>query len=148
MNPAGLDSVIEQARNAFPDDSVESRVCNYVLSCVSSLGAELDGLRLGDVVSALGLKGQAEAQAAARALDVLSFGPDALLERRFEYWPEDDTTVLLDVIPIDPADVRDALLDGVFYDPRTGAPVPNFKDLISIIYELSDLSITLLERRS
>ena len=147
MNSSGLDNVIERARDAFLDGSVESRVLDYVLSCVVSLGADLDGMRLGDVVSALNLQGQAEAQAAARALDVLSFGPDALLERRFEYWPPDDGEVLLDVIEIDPADVRDALLDGVFHDPRTGVAVPNFKDLISIIYELSEQSRVLLGQR-
>jgi hypothetical protein len=148
MTPSGLDDVIERARDAFPDGSIESRVCNFVLTSVSALGPNLDGLRLGDVVSALGLQRQAEAQAVARAMDLLSIGPDAVLERRFEYWPDDDGSVLLDVIPIDPADVRDALLDGVFHDPRTGAVVPNFKDLISIIYELSDRSRALLERSS
>lgn len=148
MTPSRLDNVIEQARDAFPINSIESRVCNFVLESVIALGPNLDGFRLGDVVSALGLQGKADAQAASRVLEVLSLGPDAVLERRFEYWLDDDSSVLLDTITIDPADVRDALLGGVFYDPRTGALVPNFKDLITIIYELSDRSRALLERGS
>lgn len=148
MNSPDIKDLLERSRDILPDDPIALRVFHFILSSMEATGSDLDGFRVGDVISALGLKEKTEFQNAAFALDALIIGPDALLERRFEYWPEDDVDELPDPLQVEPAAMRDALDSGIFLDPRTGMQVPNFKDLISVIYVPSHRSRELLERRS
>lgn len=138
MNPLDSHEVLDAVKDVFGPESIELRVCGYVLESLRLLGDQFDGLRLGEVAAALELTSQSECQRVVRALDYLSFGQEALLERRFEYWPDGSASVLEDPIPLAAAVVRDALLDGVLHDPRDGAPVHNFVDSVTLIYELSD----------
>ncbi|WP_312706865.1 hypothetical protein [Stenotrophomonas sp.] len=148
MNSPDIRGLLERSRDILPNDVTAQRVFDFVVGNMESMGSNLDSFRIGDVLSHLGLKGQEESHHAAFALDALSIGPDALLERRFEYWPEDDDADLSDPLPVEPTDMRDALENEFFLDPRTGRRVPNFKDLISVIYVPSHRSRELLERRS
>lgn len=148
MNSPDIRGLLERSRDILPNDAIALRVFDYVVGSMKSMGSDFDSLRIGDVLSHLELRGPEESHDAAFALDALSIGPDALLERRFEYWPEDDDAVLLEPLPVEPTDMRDALETGMFFDPRTGAPVPNFKDLVSVVYGPSHQSRKLLERRS
>jgi hypothetical protein len=148
MNSSNSNEIFDRVSSFFPPDSKERRVCSYVLQRLCELKNQFTEVNLASVADALGWMSDGESKAAiARSLDYLVYGDFPLLERKFRFWPAEDSGQVLDdyICDLSELDVRLALEANVLIDPTTGEEILEFLDRITVLYEVSEFAHSLVE---
>ncbi len=148
MNSINSSEIFDRVSSFFPPESKERKVCAYVLQRLFELKDQFREVNLTSIADALGWKSDVESKAAIlRSLDYLAYGEVPLLERKFRFWPVEDSGQVLDdcICDLSELDVRHALEANVLIDPTTGDEVHEFLDRITVLYEVSEFAHSLLE---
>lgn len=140
MSKKYLDEIVEESQRVFGSDSLEWQVLSYFYGLLDKLGANFEGITLGGVASDLSwYSDQSRRVAISSALDYLASRFPPLLVRRYELWGEDTQEVLgQPICTLSDDDIREALETNELINPISGRAVPNFLDLVSVIYVLDE----------
>ena len=131
------------ASRVFGPESAEARVYAHVEALLSKLGPQFRSVSLGSVAHALGWSTDAALnKAIVRALDQLSYGETAVLERQFLLWPVEHSPEVLaePQCRISELEMRRALESNVLVVSQTGEQVRDFLDRVTVEYVVTDIA--------
>jgi hypothetical protein len=138
MNTEALSAALATMRRTFSEDEREGLVCTYVFSRLEQLENQFDRVTLESVATALEWLNDTEGQRAiARALDGLAYGEVQILERKYEFWSENNLEVLdQPICEFSDEEIRNALSEKFLI--VGGEKILDFLDRVTVSYIVTE----------
>lgn len=115
------------------ENDLQQRACRWVADRLEALPGKVREILPGQIAHDLGLKPESIPDVL-KALDLLSLNSIGLLEMGFEL---NEASGVLDFgVPLTGEEIAEAMRTGQLISPRSGEPVPDYRERVSVVYRV------------